>query len=553
MGTPAELKRKLSLINERAFARLEFDFTPIDNEIRVLTKWLGKAISLNPASDLVLEALLRFRHSTTLPNLREAQLVSYGCVEPFGRDKERLIEDAQLFPTLLASIDAYRPKPRAFRRCYRGLLSGYFSYDPDLASSARHGKSNWRTLRSYLYERLPDIQSKDIEREWVDAIIGHKNLLTSSPFDRYGLSLLSEDQSEFEETKQKLNISEASWVVAQLIIRQIEIAASQSNSAFVDHLPRLLTLISKHEVVLDRALAKLLDRCVSCENTPARNVVCNFSVTSWGNPWLQSNRARWGKVTDPARQMVADWLKLDFIRQFFGLLSENSANDKRRLKFWERYHNSIDDMYFALGSAARTNRSIDFVSLRKKMVGRVLNLNSGGSPQNNAFIMRIGDYVVVEFGISGNACFIFDWRKLPFDLDGSEVAGDKTELKHDRHVERLLHKDSNAGRWEQLFEATLKTLLSVKPASEHTTIRTPISSAARNRQQSDASAERRARYTRNDLEGFCAKLGLKLRDLTAQRGNLWVLTDQSKQSVNRQLLAWGFQYKLNKGWWREKP
>jgi hypothetical protein len=30
------------------------------------------------------------------------------------------------------------------------------------------------------------------------------------------------------------------------------------------------------------------------------------------------------------------------------------------------------------------------------------------------------------------------------------------------------------------------------------------------------------------------------------------LTNQSDQSVNRQLSDWGFRYKQNKGWWREK-
>ena len=358
MGTPAELKRKLSLTNVHSFEGLTFDFTPIANEVKALTKWVGEAASPKPASDLVLEALFRFQRSSTLPNFREAQLVSYGCVEPFGHDKQRLIEDERLFPKLLDCVDEYRPKPRAFRRCYRGLLSGYFRYDPDDPSSGRPGKYNWQTLRSFLFEHVSNIQSKGVEPEWVNAIIGHKNLLTSSPFDRYGLLLLENDQSEFEETKQQLDISEASWAVTRLILGQIEIAVSLSNSRFIDYLPRLLDLLSKHQLVLDAGLAKLLDRHVSCENASASNLLCNVSVTSWGNPWLPSNRAHWGRVSESARQMVADWLKLDFIRQFFGLLSEDSANDKRRLKFWERYHSSIDDMYFALGSAARTNRSM---------------------------------------------------------------------------------------------------------------------------------------------------------------------------------------------------
>ena len=142
---------------------------------------------------------------------------------------------------------------------------------------------------------------------------------------------------------------------------------------------------------------------------------------------------------------------------------------------------------------------------------------------------------------------------MPFDLDRREVAGDKTELKHDRHVQRLLHIDSNAGRWEKLFETTLRELINVQPADKTTISRPAISSTARNHQKSETSPGRQAQYSRKDLESFCAKFGLTVHDFTGQRGNLWVLADQSRQSVNRQLSDWGFKYKLNKGWWREKP
>jgi hypothetical protein len=240
--------------------------------------------------------------------------------------------------------------------------------------------------------------------------------------------------------------------------------------------------------------------------------------------------------------MVSDWLKLELLNQFFSLLAEDGANDKRRLKFWEHYHKSIraiDDMYFALGSHARSNRSSDFVQLRKKMTGRVLNLNAGGPPRNNAFIMCIGDYVAVEFGVSGNACFIFEGRDLPFDLSRGAVAGDRSELKHDSHLERMLHIDSNAGPWEQEFERKLGRM---------------IEGTSRGQRRAAGSQNSKATsvpYTRAQLDRFCLDRRLKIRDLTPQKGNLWVATDESDKSVNRQLSDWGFRYKINKGWFRE--
>src|SRR5207249_508168 len=174
-----------------------------------------------------------------------------------------------------------------------------------------------------------------------------------------------------------------------------------------------------------------------------------------------SNSARWSHVPAPTRSMVADWLKLELIHNFFNLLAEDGSSDTRRLKFWQRYHKHIGDMYFALGRRASKSKSLDFLELRRKMEGRVLGLYAAGPPENNAFIMCMGDCVVVEFGIKGNACFIFRRSQLPFALSG-QVAGDSTALKDARYVERLLHIDRFGQPWEKTFEATLARLLSVR-------------------------------------------------------------------------------------------
>jgi hypothetical protein len=546
---PIELQRILSWTNARAFEGLTFERAPITKEIETLGKWIGGKTSPRPTTDLVLEALQHFYQSLTVSNLREAQLVCYGCIEPFGDEKTRLIEDKQRFPRLLDCVERYRPTPRAFRRCYRGLLSGYFQYDPDGPKNSIAGKDNWRRLRSYLHERADDINCSDIEPDWVGAISQHKNLLTDDPCGRYALSLLSGDAREFEEAKRGLDIPDASWLVTRLIFAQVDTAVSGNDSVFLGYLSRLLALLEEHRLVLDSQLAKVLERYRKCEGNLSSTLLRDFAVARWGIPWLSSNSARWGRVSEAVRRMVADWLKLELLQQFFGLLAEDGTNDKRRLRFWERYIESIDDMYFALGSYAGSNRRRDFVELRKKMSGRVLDLRAGGVPRNNAFIMRMGDYVAVEFGVRGNACFIFEHRRLPFDLNRPAIAGDKTELKHDSHVERLLHIDGTASLWEQQFEQKLRRLVRVQPTAS----RIAGALGVRRREAAVPNAHTgQSSYARTELDPFATRRGLRIRDLTAQGGDLWVLTDQSDQTVNRQLSQWGFRYKPNKGWWREK-
>jgi hypothetical protein len=304
----------------------------------------------------------------------------------------------------------------------------------------------------------------------------------------------------------------------------------------------------------------------------------DFAVAHWGNPWLTLNRAKWSLVANDAREMIAGWLKLILIQQFFGLLAVDGTNDTRRLKFWESYHDSIDDMYFALGNTARWHRGADFQDIRKKMAGRLLNLHSAGPPDNNAFIMCIANYVVVEFGMTGNACYIFKRNQLPFGLDG-DIAGNSTALKHPHFVERLLHKDGTF-EWERKFQATLVSLMRMQPRSQpirsdvpaavsqtrakefNDFHRTPYSAQPQGNSRptpssgwsgprDEAPNARGEAFSERELSCLCDTRRLRIEDLRDRNGNLWVLTGDTDGYVSGQLRSWGFSFKAGKGWWRK--
>jgi hypothetical protein len=58
-------------------------------------------------------------------------------------------------------------------------------------------------------------------------------------------------------------------------------------------------------------------------------------------------------------------------------------------------------------------------------------------------------------------------------------------------------------------------------------------------------------HFRDEVERLCKRHDIRLRDFTNSGGNLWVLADASGDAFNKQLVAWGFQYKPGKGWWRK--
>jgi hypothetical protein len=301
---------------------------------------------------------------------------------------------------------------------------------------------------------------------------------------------------------------------------------------------------------------------------------------------------RWGRVTPEARAMVAEWLKLEFIEAFFTLLAEEHIGDNRRLEFWARYVNAIEDIHFALGTDARENRSPDFQALRKKMAGLVVPLQDNVRT-NNAFIMRMGSLVIVEFSGYSNACYAYDANKaLPFRFDIPVVLPKnmRNSLKHSNHALWLAHQGGVRGfdTWEERFEAELAqgygikpkgakvqpmvmmqpiqtphpsqaaALTSPPPSHPGTTRPRPSPTAERSRftepdPTSDIASWTRTNYSRKALSEFAERFGLQIEDLTPppRGGNLWVRTGDSHIGINEVLLKWGFRFKnASKGWWR---
>jgi EH_Signature domain len=576
MSSLSRLRSALQDANSNRLNGLEYDPRPLDKETANLRSWLGGRGSDKPPQDAILEALRAFRQEARLDNRRQARLVCFGCIEPFGAQRFRLIEDRERFPKLLSGVDAYAAEPRSFRLCYRGLLNGYFGYDPDAEDAALSGKTNWGHLRDYLKARILHTVAPGVLPAWVESLQTNTGLLTDDPGKSYGEALLGGHSVEFEKAKEALDIRENSWLIWRLVLGQVEAATAKSDSAFLSHLPDVLELLEKHSLALNVGLVKLLERYRACTPLVIHPRLRDFAVAHWGNPWLSLNRATWSLVSDEARGMVADWLKLVLIQQFFSLLAADGTNDTRRLKFWERYHKNIDDMYFALGNTARRHRGLDFQEIRRKMAGRVLGLHSAGPPDNNAFVMCIGDHVVVEFGLKGNACFIFRRDTLPFQLKG-ELAGNSTELKHERRIERLLHHDASHESWERKFQTILASLMRIQPSQPNDAIKPFVGAASatniRNtanrtnagalssqgqlppnmRGGANAPVQRDTQnvFSEREFARLCAVRRLRTEDLRSKNGNLWVFSGESDRDLSAQLRSWGFTFKAGKGWWRK--
>lgn len=199
------------------------------------------------------------------------------------------------------------------------------------------------------------------------------------------------------------------------------------------------------------------------------------------------------------------------------------------------------------------------------MDGLICHLDASGS--NNAFIMRMGDLVAVEFSGMGNALYGYDARRtVPFDTAEPLRLPqyDHNSLKQkNSSILWLSHQDGINGwsKWEQMFDAKLREEFGIKPQTVATRVARPSESIETrppgnlppHREQpavEGAGAEVPRHYNRFALNKLAHRLGLRIEDRTPKGGSLWVLTDDSDRQVAEILSTWGFQHKAGKGWWR---
>ena len=171
-----------------------FDLPEVPRELpkqaEALMAWLGAgAGGGRPSRDRMREAIVSFRQTRKLATLGEARLVCFGAAERLAPAQPSLLEDEQWFLHLLAEVDDFHEEPRAFRRCYRGLLSTYFLYDPDAAAQDQTGAKCHRNLRHYLATRVDRIRVEGTQLGWVEASVAHRNMGSEDQGSRYGADM----------------------------------------------------------------------------------------------------------------------------------------------------------------------------------------------------------------------------------------------------------------------------------------------------------------------------------------------------------------------------
>jgi hypothetical protein len=599
-------RMRRSLARGPAPVVLEHPLAELDRQERELEKQIRERRAVPPPVDIVIEAIERFRETRRLANSRQARLVALGCIESVGQMRYRLIEDGERFGYLLRGIENFRNHRMTFRNCYQGLLDAYLDYHPDNQGSLPEGRPNWEALRRWLEHNISDIREQNgIDEAWVSEVVEHPDVFSESPVARFGEEVLRGHPGAFLLFKKALGIKDSSWIIAQLVLAQVHAAGRSSGAEFRSFMPRLLRLLEKvsadNKALFNTALAQILTYYHAHPPLVAHKDLQDFTVLHWGNPWLKRNNSGWVLVSEPIRAMVSSWLKLHYIQHFFSVLAQEGKSDPRRLKFWERYYEAVGTVTFALGSQTRWSTDPDMVHARKLMDGLMVDLEGNGASNTNAFIMHFGEWVVVEFGQKGAACFFFKASDLPFEMNNdvsmpavrNYIQGDS---EYSRDPVRRTHRDRIEASWETTFERVLsargifpgKPAVSSQPATHSSSLRsmrqvetqptsvqndvshpkqweirtaqpqpTGNSGSGHSRTATSTAHPRPHRMTPQQEAGIkdlCGRLGIAHEDFRSKNGNFWVFHDAADDSrITPQLTQWGFSYRPGRGWWYKDP
>lgn len=526
-----------------------------------------------PSLDMLQQSLRRFAQTQTVPNFTELKYVCYGAAVPLGEGSSRLIDRPPLFDRLLQLVENREAQAKQFRRCYQGLLNAYFGYEK-YGVQTESGPSNWARLRGFLGSKLDGVRKGARQRgeppQWVELLAAHRNLLGEEPCAPYASALLNGDTSGLRAVCEGLGIASSSWVWDDALMAYVHLVCDGSDPAFKRGLTGVLDLVNERldlrlpSTLGTKATALAVSRYARCEDKPEHADLRDTSLARIGNPWL--SRSAWAAhVNDEAaRQMIEGWLKRRLIKDFFELLAQDGGADLRRLNYWLKWEPQIADMWFVLGTDARYNPTPAFKELRKRMEGRERVLQDPNN-LNNAFVMRIGQLLVIEFGMTGNACYVFAAADFKTDMQTKVLS--IHALKQKSGATRLSHMST----WESKFDGELRRLLHNVPLSKGTLQPTIPPSAPRVEHEPAQAAFKQpmtdtwspfspspaagksklSTFDQRQIAAYCKTVGLDMDDRRDRGGALWVLMpDRSKfERFARQLESQGFRHAEGKGFW----
>lgn len=493
----------------------------------------------------------------------QRDLVATAVAEPIREQSGAMALAHKHFPALLDSYEAEAKRGDLWRLTWHGLLFSYFNFDLEKGRDDA-SRTGWEALRTFLERTWPLVDrqaGKELVPDWVDVLRQDAAVLTAKPVEKYARAYLRGDTESTDRLAADLGIPPSSWFWHALVLGAVRRAAAEVDADFRKLVPQLIGLVQGKPGFRDEAIEVILNRYHACKGAPPderlRDFVCQPTV--WKNPKLKAAgiATAWNRVSDPVWQMVLGWVNERNLKDFFDILAARNNADEGRLAFWSKYLKQITWTRLVFGADTmalkRTNAGVRELIAREE--GAYAQLTS--KPEVDAFMMKVGSYVIIEFSKKPNACYVYQADQLPFERYSRHYDGGTTDLAagfREGCALRIVHREG----WGWRAEEDLRQLGIVPDVAAPR--RVPPAGVAGNttattRTERSTLPEPEAPSAGPDLAKLNSVLarfrGASIDDRrkSANGGRLWVEDPLQRVQLGSELKALGFKWANSRQAW----
>jgi hypothetical protein len=552
-----ELAHRLARVVEslelqgQKFGRPEFVEKPA-REAEVLFK---KYSSANPSPNDALAAASAFLRGKAL-DVRQRHLIASVLAAKVPECGGRPLLGHPRFKDLLRTYEEEAASGDLWRLTWYGLLSAYFGFD--VRNASEQDQAGWQELQTLLHNTWPAIDracGTGAVPDWISVLRRESQLLTHNAAAKYASDYLDGNTEEVDQLSSDLGISESSWFWQALVMEVVRYAAVQDDQQFFGHIPDLIQLIEARPVYRDEAIEWILERYHRMNDPAVHEQLRDYVVRKdvWQNPKLKMSgiATAWHRVPEHVWRMVLAWVNEGNLRDFFAILAARNNADEGRLAFWSKYIKQISWTRLIFGSdtlaLARKHEDIRDLIAREEGAYAKLTVNR----DVDAFMMQIGEYIIVEFSKTGNACFLCPAEELSFDRYARRYAGNGTDLKGGGA------KFTHHRGWESEVARALKhrgIQPDAKGGAQRPSASPSFQRSARIGAKSlrpDRSAPAGAPFTMEELESLVSRYpSASIKDSRSKSGGrLWVEGGLNDRGVWQKLEAFGFVWSQKRPGW----
>lgn len=220
----------------------------------------------------------------------------------------------------------------------------------------------------------------------------------------------------------------------------------------------------------DTAVRSIVSRLIEALGLEAsehvRQPVQSYVRRNWRDPRVTGGENRWRHVSDEAQRIFTRWITKEDLNFFFDVVAQVCHDEifAYRKAFWLAYLEHISFCRPVLRrNAEYLFRNNPYYQEQKQSIATL----NGGSRDQHAFIIQMGDYTFVEFSTNA-ACYVYDNSRLPFRMDQSAYTMDtwrRNTLRNSPLLAkpRVIHRNSEEYYWQEKFELWLSSRLGIEP------------------------------------------------------------------------------------------